>query len=203
MSAKHKNVKVSDLRLFDPVPGAASARATLAEDGRISWPLIEWLGNLGSNSFDILPVHHCCLLMLTEQDYMNSYIRLIDSLHDGSIRQQALAISPVKLEIRIPPEARGPLRLSPEDRNGSRLRITIPVVLESAAHTIFEKRQLKIAAKRRWAEVWVESEWEEWHKKLVSNKLDGAPLPPPPFTPDILEAYIRYQAVLRKLRRPP
>jgi hypothetical protein len=187
MAAAYPSAKGPIARLFDVVPGALSQSASLAADTRLHWPsdLHEWLHHFPRLDFSFLCAQKGCLLMMTPQDCCDCFLPLVDMLPNQGLRQMASGLRIFGARMRRSKEGGG------EDR--FRFRIDIPLEAVKEAFGVQEDRitNLQIIAKRRWVEIWQQPAFDQWQARLQQNPVPGWPLPPPPFTPDVVDTYIR------------
>jgi hypothetical protein len=201
MDTGNPNAKDHRNRLFAVVPGASSQYATLESGRRLTWPkeLHEWLVNFRETNLCLIAVGNGCLLMISSQDYDCAYHPLIGRLIEIGRRsrlnfeQMATSLIPHGVEIGV----------STENCAGKRFRMTIPRQALAGIPEIKEGTDLILVAKRRWAEIWNQSFLSEWRKRLFANTAEKPPLPPPPFTPDIIVPYIEYLGRRAPPRKPP
>lgn len=187
MAAVFHNANSAKSRLFEAIPGALSQTAYIHRHERLSWPsdLQKWLLHFSRPDFNLLCAQRGCLLMMTPDDYLECYLPLIDNLPDPALHQQAYALEVFRTHVTKTKE-RGLARKI-------RFRIGISEDAFGAAFGADTKGtiELRIVAKRRWAEIWHKDAFATWQTRLRDNSIPGKPLPPPPFTPDVIDTYIK------------
>jgi hypothetical protein len=196
MDAVYPSAKDPIARLFDVSRGVLYRRVGLDKQRRSTWPseANDWLDQFTRKNFMLLHAGVKCLILMSKTDHNLGYLSLIEQMPDQSLVQRANALRPFSVTFRG--------MKSPASNGKHRIRVTFEKDALSAVSDSTEKVQLVLIIKRRWAELWDPEELEGWQNRLEAHCQPGVPLTPPPFTPDVVRAYIKgYQQPPGGMRR--